>query len=167
MGRTSKIVIKESLTELELLLKKEKKYRIKLRLKALLFSKSQKFKTQSALSDHLGIALSTLKRWFNQYQEKGITSLLSLNSGGNKKSLITEPIHKALSDRLTSSTDPFRGYWDVQNWIRDNYDLDLNYNTVRTYLIRHFKTKLKTPRKSHYKKNEEAIEAFFKTPRTI
>ncbi|MGY0408373.1 MAG: hypothetical protein ACWIPJ_08480 [Polaribacter sp.] len=39
----------------------------------------------------------------------------------------------------------------------------MKYNTLRTYLIRHFKTKIKVPRKSHYKKDDQAIEAFFKT----
>ena len=40
----------------------------------------------------------------------------------------------------------------------------MKYNTLRTYLIRHFGTKLRMPRKSHYKKDEQAIEAFKKTP---
>ena len=30
-------------------------------------------------------------------------------------------------------------------------------------MVTHFKTKLKSPRKSHYQKDEQAIEAFFKT----
>ena len=33
-------------------------------------------------------------------------------------------------------------------------------------MIKHFMTKLKVPRKSHYKKDEQAIEAFFKTARS-
>lgn len=35
----------------------------------------------------------------------------------------------------------------------------------RKYMIFHFKTKLKSQRKSHYKKDEQAIETFFKTPK--
>jgi len=30
-------------------------------------------------------------------------------------------------------------------------------------MIKHFKTKLKSPRKSHYKKDQQAVNAFLKT----
>ena len=39
----------------------------------------------------------------------------------------------------------------------------ISYTTLRNYMITNFKTKLKSPRKSHYKKDEQAIEAFKKT----
>jgi hypothetical protein len=35
---------------------------------------------------------------------------------------------------------------------------------IREYLKQHFKTKLKLPRKSHYKKDLKAEKAFLKTP---
>ena len=90
-------------------------------------------------------------------------SYLSIKSGGNKASIISKEIHKKLSDKLNDSADPLKGYWEAQQWVRDNFGLEIKYNTLRTYLIRHFKTKIKAPRKSHYKKDDQAIEAFFKT----
>ncbi|PCI73881.1 transposase [Candidatus Dependentiae bacterium] len=167
MGRIAEIVIQESLGELKTLARQTRNYRIKLRLTCLIYSKSKRFKTQTDLSTHLGVDYSTLKRWLKQYKDEGLASLLTLASGGNKKSMITPPIHAALADRLESSSNPFRGYWDAQTWIKEVFKKELQYNTVRTYLIRHFKTKLKTPRKSHYKKDEQAIEAFFKTSKYI
>ena len=82
---------------------------------------------------------------------------------GNKASIISKEIHKKLSDKLNDSANPLKGYWEAQQWVRDNFGLEIKYNTLRTYLIRHFKTKIKTPRKSHYKKDDQAIEAFLKT----
>lgn len=163
MGKQAKIIIKESSDELHKLISKTQNYRVKLRLKSLLYTQSKKFKTQSELSSHLGISYSSLKYWLKQYREEGLDSFMCLKSGGNKKSLITLEIHNELAKRLTSSTNPFQGYWDVQRLIKDKFDESFEYNTIRTYLIRHFKTKLKSPRKSHYKKDEQAIEAFFKT----
>ncbi|MFT5601590.1 MAG: transposase, partial [Flavobacteriales bacterium] len=56
-----------------------------------------------------------------------------------------------------------QGYNDAVLWIKQEFGYDLKYHTVRAFMIRNFGTKLKTPRKSHYKKDEVAFEAFKKT----
>jgi transposase len=86
-----------------------------------------------------------------------------LKSGGNRKSVIGAQLHESLSTKLNDSNNPLRGYWDGVLWVKTHHGIDIKYNTLRTYLIRHFHTKLKSPRKSHYKKDEQAIEAFKKT----
>jgi len=165
MGRVSKLIVKESVLELKDLLKREQHYKLKLRIKSLLYTKEKKFVTQKILSTYLGISYTTLKRWLQEYNEEGLESYLSIKVGGNRASVIPVEVHSALAARVTSSSNSFKGYWDVQMWIKDEFGLAIKYNTVRTYLIRHFKTKIKSPRKSHYKKNEQAIEAFLKTSR--
>ena len=167
MGRQAKISVKESLEELKEFYKKQTNYKLKLRLKALMYTKENKYKTQTILATHLGVGYSSLKRWFKLYREEGLSSYLKIRSGGYKPSIITADIHQKLEQKLTDSSNPLKGYWDAQQWIKDNLGLEIKYNTLRTYLIRHFKTKIKTPRKSHYKKDEQAIEAFFKTSRSI
>ena len=82
---------------------------------------------------------------------------------GKPKSLITTEIHEVLEEKLNDSNSPLQGYWDAVMWIKDTKGLIVSYQVLRNYMIKHFKTKLKVPRKSHYKKDEEAIEAFFKT----
>lgn len=77
--------------------------------------------------------------------------------------IITPEIHSGLSQRVHDSHNPFLGYWDAQNWVKQEYDLDIKYQRMREYLIQHFSIKLKTPRKSHYKKDEQAEKAFLKT----
>ena len=163
MGMKAKIKIKESVESLNLLYKKERNSIAKLKLKCLLYTKENKYSTQSILATHLGISHATVKRWIKIYREEGLLSYLSEKRGGNRKNILPEEVHIALSKRVNSSSDPFKGYWDVQLWIKKHYNIDIKYTTIRSYLIRHFKTKLKTPRKSHYKKDQQAIEAFFKT----
>jgi len=163
MGRTSKITIKENLETLKTRYKKESNSKLKLRIQCLIYTKEVKYTTQTILATHIGIDYSSLKRWLKQYNEEGLESYLSIKSGGNKASIISEEIHKKLSDKLNDSAAPLKGYWEAQQWVRDNFGLEIKYNTLRTYLIRHFKTKIKAPRKSHYKKDDQAIEAFFKT----
>jgi hypothetical protein len=50
------------------------------------------------------------------------------------------------------------------HWIKDNYiPSGINYQTINSYVKRHFKAKLKVTRKSHIKKDEKAVESFKKT----
>jgi len=163
MSRKSTIIIKESEEQLKSLFKKENNYRIRQRIKCLIYTKNRKFKGQLELSNHLGVDYATVKRWLKQYREEGIVSLASIKSGGNRKSIINNTIHESLSEKLNSSSEPLLGYWDAVLWVKEKHGIDVKYNTLRTYLIRHFKTKLKSPRKSHYKKDEQAIIAFKKT----
>lgn len=167
MGRQSKIRIKEELKDLKFLLKSEKHPQLKRKLKCLIYTKEKKYSTQAILASNIGVDHATVKRWLKQYTEEPLELFLSIKTGGNRKSVVSKELHDALSVKLNSSTDPLKGYWEAEIWIKKEFDLNIKYHTIRSYLIRHFKTKLKSPRKSHYKKNEQAIEAFFKTSRDI
>lgn len=155
--------IKESLIELKKLSRMEKNHRLRARLKSLILIKEGQFHRRIDLAAHLGIDYATLKRWLKQYREEGLESLLQLKSGGNRRSAISESIHRGLEEKLNDSKDPLLGYWHAVIWVKDHYGEEVNYQTLRSYMIRHFKSGIKQPRKSHYKKDEEAVEAFKKT----
>jgi hypothetical protein len=95
---------------------------------------------------------------------KGMDGLLIDEPKNLKSRIITPAIHDGLKERVNSSTNPFLGYWDAKDWVLSTYGVAVQYHLIRHYLIQHFKTKLKSPRKSHYKKDEEAEKAFLKTP---
>ena len=123
-----------------------------------------KFKTREELASYLGINLRTQERWVLRYISGGIAELLTDKPKNIKSRVITAEIHKGLSKRVNSSDEPFLGYWDAVQWVKSEYNVDVQYQNLRRYLIQHFKTKLKTPRKSHYKKDDKAVDAFLKTP---
>ena len=157
------IEVKESLSELKSLRKREKNHRKKTRIQSLILTKEKRFKRRKDLASHLGIGIASLDRWTKVYKESGLTEMLKISSGGLRRHSPLEMIHNELKAKLRDSSDPLRGYWDAVLWVKDNFGIEVEYNTLRTYLIRNFETKLKSPRKSHYKKDEQAIEAFKKT----
>ena len=163
MPKYIEIDIKEDLLQLKALRNKEKSHRKKTRLQSLILTKENKFKRREDLAAHLGIGFASLNRWTKVYKESGLDTMLEISSGGLRKHSVLEPIHDELKDKLHDSNNPLLGYWDAVLWVKDNFGLEVKYNTIRTYLIRNFKTKLKSPRKSHYKKDEQALEAFKKT----
>ena len=112
----------------------------------------------------MDISTRTQERWCIKYQRGGIKELLSDTPKKLKSRIITDKVHKGLSKRVNSSDNPFLGYWDAVDWVKSEYDVSVSYHLLRYHLIKHFKTKLKSPRKSHYKKDDKAVIAFLKTP---
>ncbi len=163
MGRKSTLVVTQSIEELQSLSRRSNDYRVRQRVISLILTKKAKFKSQVALANHLGIDYATLKRWFKKYREQGLDSLIHIKVGGQRPSVISPELHEKLAEKMKDSKNPLLGYWDAVLWVKNNHGVELKYTTLREYLIRHFKTKLKEPRKSHYKKDEQAIEAFKKT----
>ncbi len=163
MGKYVKIEVTESIDELIILQKKTKNYRQKIRIKSLILTKKDKFKTREELADHLDVGTSSLYRWTKTYLESGIESMLKISNGGKRRQVVSKLIHQGLEKKLNDSSAPLLGYWDAVNWVKAEFNIDLKYQTLRSYMIKNFGTKLKSPRKSHYKKDEQAIIAFKKT----
>ncbi|UBZ05588.1 transposase [Salegentibacter mishustinae] len=164
MAKPREFPIKESAQELKSLRKKQSSYRFEKRLIWLESILTKRFKTRKQLAEYLNISPRTQERWTLQYIRSGIEGLLSDEPKNLKSRIITQEIHNGLEQRVNSDTEPFLGYWDAQAWVFQEYGVDVKYHLLRHYLIQHFKTKLKSPRKSHYKKDEEAEKAFLKTP---
>lgn len=163
MGKKAEIDISESVEVLKKLLQKQNTLKGEKRIKCLLALKAKTFETRQSLADYLGIHIRTLERWLSNYKSSGIQEMLQDKPKNKQSKIITPAIHRALEQKVNDSHNPFLGYWDAQNWVQQEFGIDVKYQRIREYLIQHFKTKLKTPRKSHYKKDEEAEKAFLKT----
>ena len=125
--------------------------------------KAGDFKKQEDLAYHLCIGHSTLKRWLRKYKNEGLSSYIKEPVRGKPKSIVSAELHKALESKLKDPDNPLQSYLDAVVWARKNYGIEIKYHSLRKYLITNFKGKLKVPRKSHYKKDVRAVEAFFKT----
>jgi transposase len=163
MGKIASLDISESLIELKELVSKQTTLKGEKRVKALIYIKTKKFKTRQEVSASIGVHIRTLERWVETYKLFGIDQMISDKLKNKQSKIITSEIHLGLSQRVNDPLNPFLGYWDAQIWVNETYGIDIKYQRIREYLKQHFKTKLKSPRKSHYKKNVEAEKAFLKT----
>ncbi len=164
MGRKVQLLsIKEDISTLKGYLPKCKSLRQEKRLRALLYFKENAIPDQDSLCKELNISPRTLQQWKKSYGREGIEGFLKAQTRDKPSKLISPELHKALEERMNSTTDPFLGYWHAQEWIRDEFGIELKYSFLRQYLIGHFGSKVKRGRKSHVKKDGEAEKVFLKT----
>ena len=164
MGKKAYLDIKESVSELKTLLSKKSTLKEEKRLKSLLLIKTGEFETRQQVADSVCVHIRALERWISNYKDGGIDQMITEKPKNKGSKIITSEMHTALLSRVNDPNNPFLGYWDAQDWIKKEFGIDVKYQRIREYLIQHFKTKLKTPRKSHYKKDDAAEKAFLKTP---
>lgn len=163
VGRQRTLEISESIEELKILQKKQSSIKAEKRVLCLILLKTNKFATHQLLADHLGVCRQQLVAWLTQYRKSGIDGFLLKTTRNRISKTITPELHQGLSEKVKDSKNPLLGYKDAQRWVLENFNTDLRYNSLRNYLIKHFKTKLKSPRKSHIKKDEHATVNFLKT----
>ncbi len=163
MGKKSRLVIKEGVSTLKNVLSRQVSLTGEKRVKCLLYIQEERFRTRRELASYLGIHIRTMERWLKTYQSEGLESMVSNKPKPKPSVLIRKEIHEGLKSRVNNGSNPFLGYWDAQQWVKQEFGVEIKYHTLRGYLINHFKTKVKSPRKSHINKDSQATEAFLKT----
>ena len=86
---------------------------------------------------------------------------MAFNAGGDYRSGFSDAEKEKIAQKLAEPKQAFTSYKQAQDWINETFGVDKQYHAVNKFLKRNFGVKLKVGRKSHIKKDEEAV-AFFK-----
>jgi len=165
MSLPLKITVKESIKELRALQRNAGEL-IGKRLRVLIEIKKHESTgiSKRDLSDLTGVNHNSITTWRKIYLANGITPLLSHGRvGGFKKSVVTTEEHQQLEKKLNDPKNGIRGYVELLEWVKSELTKDMKYITLVKYTQRHFGTKIKVARKSHVKKDKEAVDTFKKT----
>ena len=153
--------IKENLTELRKLQKLfPRKYNA---IQMLIVIKQKGALSKDVLAVMVGASDRSIQTWRSNYVTGGVDQMLEDSRGGKKASKITGAVHQQLSKRLTNSRQGFRSFIEIQQWLLDEFKIDMQYHAINKYVKRKFGAKLKVSRKSHVQKSP-ADEAVFKKP---
>lgn len=163
MPKKINTTVLESEAELVSLLRKTTTDRVRGRLKALLLLKQGKAQYQNQLAVKLGFTEKTIREWLKLYESEGLSSLIKVRVGGNRESVLSQQILTFIENQLTNPQTTITSYIELQRLIEETFGEFVNYKTLNGYCNRVFKSRLKVSRKSHYKQDKEAIEAFKKT----
>lgn len=163
MANALSIKVKETLIELKGVLKKTALYnspKVKMLIE---IKKSEVSLSKNELAELIGVSHNSIQSWRTKYIKGGIDELLKDGRGGFKPSLFKPSVHKKIELELNKENASFSSYKQLQAWVEKNWVKGVNYNTLRHYVKRHFGAKLKVPRKSHIRKNEQEGKDFKKT----
>ena len=163
MAKAIEIVVKETLSDLKKLLKKQPEH-LRDRVRMLIIIKQgERPMSKHTLAEAVGVNHNSIQKWRKLYQQGGIGRLQEFKRGGFKPSLIDADTHKRIEERLKSPDQAFRSYEELRQWIDENFIPGVKYHMVNKYVKRKFKARLKVARKSHVQKDQQAVEAFKKT----
>lgn len=156
--------IKETEAEIKKLIRSSSPM-IARRLQALLVFKRNEDNgiSKRVVADEIGVNHNSIQTWRSLYINGGIKMLMSHSNTGYKPSKITAEQEQALREILNNAHNGMVGFIELLDWFNTNFNTTLNYKTFHGFVVRKFKAKIKTARKTHVKKDSEAVEAFKKT----
>lgn len=160
------IEIRESVEELEGLVRQQKNARLKERIQALYLIKSQQMKV-SALAKLLGKHRGTIHRWLADYRAGGIEAVVEFGTSSGRTRAIPDWAVSSLKKQLEEPEGGFQRYTQIQHWLDSVLGVQAEYATVHHLTRYKLKAKLKVPRPRNKKQDEQKLEAFKKTLVTI
>jgi transposase len=149
MSSPKQIQIKESISELRKL-QKNSIPMIANRIRVLIELKKHELTgiSKRAVADIVGVNQNSVQTWRTLYASGGIDAIMN---------------YQKREEKLKDPKNGLRGFTELQNWVEQEFNKTILYNTLFKYSQRHFGAKVKVARKSHVKKDEKAVEAFKKT----
>jgi transposase len=158
------IHVSQSMEELKKLLKTSSNFLVPRIMMLVEIKKSEgKGISKRDLAALIGENLNCVQAWRSMYVSGGITLLLSHKKTGFKPSVITAKEHEAIDRKLRDPQNGLRGYTELVSWIEKEFQKNIHYNTLYKYCVREFGSSVKVARKSHIKKDPQAVAAFKKT----
>jgi len=156
--------IKESESEIKKLIKKSNPMIAK-RLQALLAFKRNENSgiSKRVVSDEIGVNHNSVQTWRSLYIKGGIKMLMAHCNTGYKPSKINNDQEQALKKLLENPSNCIVGFVELLDWFNKTFETTINYKTFHGFVVRKFNAKIKVARKSHIKKDIQAVEAFKKT----
>lgn len=135
------------------------------RLQALLVFKQheQEGISKREVAERTGVDPNSVQTWRSAYIQGGIDGLLAHGRVGFKPSMIEPHQEVELRAKLHDPQNGLRGYVELVAWFNAHFGTEIKYKTLNQYVKRHYKASSKTARKSHVRKDKEALEAFKKT----
>lgn len=164
MSKAKLLIIKESQKELVQLRKNISDTKSK-RLLMLIELKKEKGNAVSKrdLAMRIGVDPNSITTWKKLYEQSGIEGIMSDGRIGFKESIVSVEEHKKMELKLKDPKNGIRGYIEFLDWVKTELSKDMKYITLVKYAERHFGTKIKVARKSHVKKDDQAVETFKKS----
>lgn len=143
--------IRESAAELKSRLRRETHAKKQQRLQALYLLQSGQARSRVQVAELLGVNRNTVGQWLETYQSQGLTGLLTIGTPPGRVPTL-EAAQVAQLEAALARPEGFASYGAVQQWIAEQFQIEMPYKTVHHLVRYRLKAKLKRPRPTHVKK---------------
>lgn len=148
-----------TLEEIKTLLHHQKNSTNRNKIQVLYWLKNGEVETITKAAKLLGVHRITVQRWWKRYQEGGVDKLLKNQPKRGRPPAIPSEVILGIEKQLNQETEGFKSYKEIQNWVKNKYQLDVKYSTLHNQVYSRMKAKLKVPRPSSIKKDPlESLE---------
>lgn len=160
-GRPFQVTVSESLEQLEKSLHHARSVSQKERLQMLVWLKRKEVSSRGELAERCNRDKATITRWLSRYRQGGLSALLAKQTApGATRKIQGEALEK-LKARL-AQPEGFHSYIEIQQWLEQNCQLNVEYGTVYRVVRYELKAKLKVPRPRARQQDPKARNAFQK-----
>lgn len=104
--------------------------------------KTGQVRQRQELHERLGRSPATVTRWLATYRQGGLSALLTARKAPGAIPKIQGAALTKLKQQLASETG-FSSYGAIVEWLREECNLDLKYDTVNRFVREQLKAKLK------------------------
>lgn len=168
MAFPKRFVIKEDMSTLRKALRNSKNEMVSKRLRALIVYKQHEEEgvAKGEVAARAGVDPNSALKWRNAYIRGGLSGMLSHGKKSNRASMIRPEQREVLRDKLHDPQNGLRGYTELVEWFNARFDAQVKYHAMNKFVKRNYGALCKTARKSHVKKDAEAVQVFKKTSST-
>ena len=132
------------------------------KIQSLYLLKTGQIKTITKLATLLGVHRVTLQKWLKKSKNGGLEELLIIKQKTGRPSQFNDKAIAELEKILNEAENGFKSYEEIQRWLKSNCQLKIKYKTLYHWVRYRLKAKLKVPRRSAIKKNEQEEVEFKK-----
>ena len=130
------------------------------RVKMLRLLKSGRYRSQAQLAPVLGHSDRTLRRWWQSYQQHGLSGLLADPGHGGRHERITPAARQALETAMKAGQ--IATLEEMRGFLHQQFGIDYQGVSNLSRWCKRHRIKLKTGRPRHAKASDEAQSAFKK-----
>jgi transposase len=154
--------IEDTVTELKIIMSQQRTVSNRQKVQALYLLKSGLSQRITNVAEVLGVHRITIQRWFKQYSEGGLSSLLKLGQSTGRSRAISSEIIAGTSTKINEGSCEFKSYKEITTWVEENYQVSVKYQTLHKEIRYRMKAKLKVPRRLSNKKDSGVAKEFKK-----
>ena len=114
-------------------------------------------KSYAEVAQIVGKAPSSIKKWAKAFREKGLSGLLERGNGGGRKGYMTPEVKEAIVEKLREGS--FRTAKQFKHWLETDYGINISLKGLY-YQLGKLGGRLKVPRPSHTKKDQQKVDEF-------